>query len=164
METSESAGKPSVYVETTIISYLAASPSRDLVVAAHQQITHEWWNHQRERYDLFISQLVVDEASGGDAEAAERRLALLSDVPRLPLLPESLALAHEIIRAGLVPPKYATDAAHVALAAVHRMSYVLTWNCTHMANAAVKRRMEEFLRQAGFDPPILCTPEEMPEG
>ncbi len=154
---------PSLYMETTIISYLAAFPSRDLIVAAHQQITHDWWNSRRERYNVYVSALVAQEAAGGDPQASARRLQLLQGLPRLEILEESRTLAENLVRARLVPARSENDALHIAIAAVHGIRYLLTWNCTHMANADIRRNVEVFLRREGYQPPILCTPEEMPK-
>ena len=155
--------KPTVYLETTIISYLASWPSRDLVTAAHQQITHDWWTNQRGLFDAYVSQIVVDEASGGNPEAAARRVAVISHMPRLETLDEARGLAEALVSARLVPERYGNDAAHIAIATVHGMQYLLTWNCAHMANATVRRNVERFLVQQGYQPPILCTPTDLQE-
>ena len=118
-----------IYLETTVVSYLAARPSRDLRVAAHQQATSEWWMRRRGDFDLFASQLVVEEASAGDEEAASRRLEYLKDVPLLDLTDQSLALAEKLLTDAVVPTEAEQDALHIAVAAVHGMDYLLTWNC-----------------------------------
>ena len=127
-----------VYVETTVISYLAASPSRDIVVAAHQQLSKAWWD-QRARFELFVSQAVVDEASRGDASVAKRRLALLDDIPVLALSDDVHEFAKRLFAAGAVPAKAALDGLHIGVAALNHMQYLLTWNCAHIANAAAPR-------------------------
>jgi predicted nucleic acid-binding protein len=154
--------KSSVYVETSIVGYLTARPSRDLVRAAHQEVTSEWWTG-REAYELFISQLVLDEASAGDAGAAALRLEALRDLPLLELTPEAVALAQQFVRAAALPPKAAGDALHIALTAVHGVDYLLTWNCTHIANATMRPRIEAICRGEGFEPPVICTPLELVE-
>lgn len=153
--------KPTVYLETTVVSYLTAWPSRDLVMAAHQQITHEWWNNVRGGFDLFISQPVLDEAGAGDADAAERRLQVLSPLPLLEVTPEAVRLAQELINRTPMPPKAAIDALHVAVAAVHGMDYLMTWNCKHIANAVTRPVVEALCRAQGYRPPVTCTPEEL---
>src|SRR5207244_10393643 len=123
--------KPKIYLETTISSYLSAWPSRDLVTAAHQQITREWWQARHEQFELFVSQIVIQEAGGGDPDAAARRLDMLKDLPLLELTEEATALAQEFVEQVPLPEKAAVDALHIALAVVHGMDYLLTWNCTH---------------------------------
>ncbi|MCI0463869.1 MAG: type II toxin-antitoxin system VapC family toxin [Gemmataceae bacterium] len=138
--------KPLVYVETTIPSYLTAWPSRDLVRAAHQQLTREWWA-RRDRFDLYASRLVVQECQAGDAQAAVERLAALAGISLLEQTAEVGELA---------------DALHIATAAVHGMHYLLTWNCTHLANVVLRPQIEAVCRAAGYEPPLICTPEELP--
>ena len=154
---------PTVYLETTILSYLTARPSRDLVAAAHQRLTAEWWRVARPRFAVVASALVLQEAGAGDPEMARRRVALLAGVPLLAVGPEAVALAAEFVRAGLLPPKSSADALHVALAAVGRVDYLVTWNIRHLAGAVARRRIEGALRARGFEPPTLCTPEELLE-
>lgn len=153
---------PSIYLETTIVSYLTARPDRDLVRAAHQEMTREWWA-TRSAFDLFISQLVVDEASAGDADAARLRLDVLRDLELLELTAEATALAQELVRLAAIPSKAGADALHIAMAAVHGMDYLLTWNCTHIANAAMRPRIDAVCRAGGFEPPVICTPLELLE-
>ncbi len=157
------AERPSVYLETTVVSYLAARPSRDLRVAAHQQITEEWWTTRASAFELFISQLVVEEASAGDAEAAARRAGILGDLARLDLSDVCLELAEQLVADGAVPETAAEDALHVAVAAVHGMHYLMTWNCRHIANAATRSRIESTCATAGYEAPVICTPEELLE-
>ena len=154
--------KSTVYLETTVISYLAASPSRDVVVAAHQQITRGWWD-RRDRFELLISQAVLDEASRGDADAAARRSALLAGIPVLTLNDQVIDFAGQLLQGGVVPVKAHSDALHIAVAAVNRIAYLLTWNCTHIANAAIRGKIEGACRTAGLEAPIICTPEELME-
>lgn len=146
-----------------MISYLAARPSRDLRVAAHQQATSEWWTRRRDDFDLFASQLVVEEASAGDAEAASRRLGYLAGVPLLDLTNQSLDLAEKLLTDAAVPAEAEQDALHIAVAAVHGMDYLLTWNCRHIANATMRGQIEGACAEAGCDAPIICTPEELLE-
>ena len=150
----------SVYIETTIPSYLAAWPSRDLLQAARQQITHEWWQTQRHRYDLYISQGVLDEAAAGDADAATRRLAFIKELPQLTVTDSVRAVARAILEAGLLPPQAARDALHIAVASSYRIDVLLTWNCRHIANAAIIKELGKLVAQFGFELPVLCTPEE----
>lgn len=155
--------KPKAYLETTIVSYLAASSSRDIVIAAHQQITREWWE-RRTRFDLFISEAVVEEAARGDAVVAARRAALLAGIPVLDLDAEVYDVANRLVVARVVPAKALIDAIHIAVATVNRVEYLVTWNCTHIANAAVRGKIEQVCRSAGLQAPTICTPEELMEG
>ena len=153
-----------VYVETSIISYLAARPSRDLVTAGHQQTTHEWWANERGEFQLWASSLVLREASAGDPMAATARLHWLRDIPLLSITPEAERLSEALINQAALPSKAAADALHIATAAVHRVNYLLTWNCTHIANAVKRPQIERICRELGFEPPVLCTPEELTGG
>jgi len=152
--------KSTVYVETSVISYLAARPSRDLIVAAHQQISQEWWD-VRQHWSLSISALVVAESRAGDAEAARRRLALLDGVPLLHLNDAATELAEHLLNRAALPPSAKDDALHVAVATVHGVDYLLTWNCKHIANAQQRPRIEAVCRALGYRPPVICTPEEL---
>ena len=153
--------KPRLYLETTIPSYLTARPSRDLIVAGHQEITREWWEKRAATFRLYISQLVIDEASAGDPAAARQRLKALQDLPLLDITPETAELASSILAAGKIPRKAATDAAHIAIAAVHGMDFLVTWNCIHIANAAIAKALALICRQHGCECPVICTPEEL---
>lgn len=155
--------KPKIYLETTVISYLTSRPSRDLRLAAHQQATQDWWRDRRKAFDLYASQLVVQEASRGDEEAAQLRLDKLRDVLTLDATSESLGLAESILEQKLIPQKVAEDAAHIAIATTNGMDYLLTWNLKHIANAAIRGRVEALCRSEGYEPPIICTPEELME-
>ena len=154
---------PTVYLETTIIGYLASRPSRDLVTAANQQLTHEWWDERRQRYDLFVSEAVIAESSAGDPQAAQERLDLLADIPVLSGTEQAENLADELIRRIPLPDRAEVDALHIAVAAANGMDYLLTWNCTHIANAAFKHQIEAICRSAGLDPPTICTPQQLME-
>ena len=155
--------KPRLYVETTIPSYLTSRPSRDLIVAGHQQITREWWEKRRDAFQLYISQLVVDEASAGDPAAARERLKVIQDLPLLDITPEVEVLASGILASGIIPRKAATDAAHIAVAAVHGLDFLITWNCVHIANASIARAVAKICGQYGWECPGICTPEELLE-
>ena len=152
--------KPSAYIETTIVSYLTALPTRDLVRSAHQQVTHEWWS-ARSAFELFVSQFVLDEAAAGDSAAAERRLHVLEEIALLEVTEDAILLAGELVAGGGLPPNARVDALHVAVAAANGMNYLLTWNCKHIANGSTRGRIEELCRAAGFEPPVICTPLEL---
>lgn len=153
-----------VYIETTIISYLAARPSRDLIVAAHQQLTDEWWAQKRTAFDLYISQVVIQEASAGDQVMARKRLDLLSEIPLLEVNEAALEIAKGLLARGVIPARAAEDASHISIATVHGMDYLLTWNCKHIANAQMQKIVADTCRRAGYEPPIICTPEELMGG
>jgi hypothetical protein len=153
--------KPRVYVETTVPSYLTAWPSRDLIRAAQQQITREWWD-RRASFELFISRLVLVECQAGDANAASDRLAALTGLPLLEQTEAVATLAEALVRGIPLPPRAAADALHIATAAVHGLHYLLTWNCTHLANATIRPRIEAVCRAAGYEAPLICTPQELP--
>lgn len=152
-----------VYLETSVVSYLTARPSRDIVVAGHQQITHEWWETQRENFHLCISQLVFKEASSGDPQAASRRFDILKTMTLLETTGEALELARELVSEGALPPKAANDALHISIAATNGVPFLLTWNCRHLANAAMRPVIDRVCEQMNFAPPIICTPEELLE-
>jgi predicted nucleic acid-binding protein len=153
--------KPKLYVETTIPSYLTSKPSRDLIIAGHQQITREWWETRRDAFQIYISQLVVDEAGAGDPAAARERLRVIEDFPLLDITPDVEMLAAGILASGLIPKRAATDAAHIAIAAVHGLDFLITWNCMHIANAIMVRAVAAVCRRHGFECPVICTPEEL---
>jgi predicted nucleic acid-binding protein len=153
-----------VYLETSIISYLAARPSRDLVTAARQELTREWWGRRRASFEMFVSEAVIAEARAGDAEAAARRLAILADLPLLNITPEVTRLARALAKALGLPQQAAADAVHIATAACHGIEFLLTWNSTHIANAELRPAIEEVSRNSGYTPPILCTPDELMGG
>ena len=155
--------KRRVYIETSVVSYLASRPSRDVIVAGRQQLTHTWWEVRRPVFDLVISQVVLDEVRAGDPEAAQRRLAFLADVPSLDVTTEAAELAAISIERVPLPTQAAADAAHMAVAAYHGIEFLLTWNVAHIANATLRRRVENVCRDQGYGPPVLCTPDELME-
>ena len=150
-----------VYIETTVVSYLTARPSRDLIIAAHQQITNEWWENRRTDFDLYTSQFVIQESSAGDAAMAQNRLDALDGIPLLAVSKEALNLARILVEKGPLPEKAEVDALHISVATSHGMDYLLTWNCKHIANAEMQTGIGKLCRAAGFEPPVICTPEEL---
>lgn len=154
--------KSRVFLETSVISYLTASPSRDIVHAAHQQITREWWA-RRHRFDLYVSQAVLREAARGNPEAADRRLTAIQNIPVLAVSGDASELAELFLAKNALPAKAAVDAIHIAVAVVNGMDYLLTWNCTHIANAGIRARIEKICRDTDLYPPVICTPEELME-
>ena len=153
--------KAAIYIETSVISYLTADLSRDLIIAGHQKVTNEWWESRRSKFNLYISQLVIQEAGYGDKEAAKRRLEILADIPLLALKKEAVDLAHVFIKKVPIPSKSVEDALHIALATVNGMDYLLSWNCKHIANAELRKGIIKISQQKGYECPIICTPEEL---
>ena len=155
--------KRRVYIETSVISYLASRPSRDVVVAGRQQLTHTWWEVRRPAFDLVISQVVLDEVRAGDPNAAQRRLVFIADLPLLDVTTATAELAATLIERVPLPTQAGADAAHMAVAAVHGVDFLMTWNVAHIANATLRRRVEDICREQGYPAPILCTPDELME-
>lgn len=153
--------RAAIYIETSVVSYLAARPSRDIIVAAHQQLTLDWWENQRHQYDLFISQIVLEEAQAGDRQAAEKRLAVLENMPLLEIDESVIRLAETLVQSHAIPIKAVQDALHIAVACINGMDYLLTWNCKHIANAKMRSKIEQVCREEGYVAPIICTPEEL---
>jgi hypothetical protein len=152
-----------IYIESTIPSYVVARPARDIVQAARQQITRDWWEFRRADHELFTSQVVLDEVASGEMAKANERLALLAQIDLLDITDGAGALTKSILGSGLLPAAADRDAAHIALATVHEMDILLTWNCRHIANAAIQARLRKLADAAGFTLPVICTPEEMLE-
>ena len=154
--------KPTLYLETSVISYLAALPSRDPVTARNQRITREWWETRRMEYDLLTSEAVVREAGAGDRTFAARRLSFLSDVPRVDVRdPELVMLAGSLIRQVPLPGRAVVDAVHIAASAVYGIGYLLTWDVRHIANPVLRARIARVLETRGWSSPFLCTPTEI---
>ena len=155
--------RPTAYIETSVVSYLTARPSRDVVISAYQEITRVWWRDAPERFDLVASALVVAEAGAGDAEAARARLEALDAVKLLDATPNAEDLANELIRASAIPRQATDDAAHIAIAVTNGVDFLVTWNFRHIANAAMRSQIEQVCRREGYEPPIICTPNELME-
>lgn len=155
--------RPRIYVETSVVSYLTARPSRDLVTAARQALTRDWWERAPDRWDLAISALVIEEAARGDPTAAENRLRALRDLSSLDIGTDARDLAATLVESGIVPASEPEDALHVAIATVSKMDYLVTWNFAHLAGPDAKQRLLDGLRTLGHSPPLLTTPEELLE-
>jgi predicted nucleic acid-binding protein len=155
--------KPRVYLETSVLSYLVGRLSRDVIVLGNQELTRSWWNSRREEYDLFISEVVIGEATIGDVDLARQRLMLANELPLLAVTSEAERLAPFLLKAAGLAPNADTDALHMAVAAVHGMDYLLSWNCKHIANATIRRAIEKQCRASGYEPPVICTPQELTE-
>jgi hypothetical protein len=155
--------KPTVYLETTVIGYLATRVSGVLRIAANQQTTRDWWENQRQLAELFVSRLVIDECADGDATAAKERMAYLDGIPLLELSNEVSLLANELMTNVPLPPNAEVDALHISVAAVNGVQFLLTWNCKHIANPSLRPKIEYLCRQMGYEPPVICTPQEFLE-
>jgi hypothetical protein len=147
-----------------VVSYLCARPSRDLIVAAWQQVTHDWWNKHRKRYELFVSEFVLAEIAEGDPEAIRKRQKLVAAIPILAANDAALQLTREIMGRAKLPTRVADDVAHIAMSSVHGMDYLLTWNCAHIANPHWQIRLQAIIKESGFAMPVMCTPQAFLEG
>ncbi|MEK7275081.1 MAG: type II toxin-antitoxin system VapC family toxin [Candidatus Desantisbacteria bacterium] len=162
MGTDESA-MSTVYIESTVISYYTGRPSQDLIVAAHQQLTREWWENILPECSPFISQFVLDEISRGDHEAVNKRIKAIKGIPLLEVVEPIVNLGLEYFDAIGIPEKVRTDAFHIAIAVYHGLDYLVTWNCTHITGGRVRGIVEKINDKHGFVTPIICTPEELME-
>jgi len=150
-----------IYIESTIPSYVVARPARDLLQAARQQLTKDWWDLKRAKHELFTSQVVLDEITDGEAAMAQQRLDVMAQIKLLDLTDEANALTKDILASGLLAADADRDAAHIALATVHEMDILLSWNCRHIANAAIQARLRRLAEKSGYALPVLCTPDEL---
>ena len=155
--------KPSIYLETSVIGCLAMRLSGVLRMAANQQTTRDWWDNQRQQYDLFVSRYVIDECSRGDPQAAQERLAFLDGIPLLEVSDAVETLAQTLLRKVPLPAKAYLDALHISVAAMSGIEYLATWNCKHIANPALQKRILSVCRNMGCEPPVICTPHELLE-
>jgi hypothetical protein len=153
--------KPRVYVETSVISYLTARPSSNILLLARQQFTREFWDLRGLKFEALFSDLVLDEASAGDAVAAAARLAACEGLVALVINPGAQAFAQELIRTGAVPATEPEDALHIALATIHQMDYIASWNFAHLVGPAAKFKLQSKISALGHVPPIIATPEEI---
>jgi predicted nucleic acid-binding protein len=151
--------KKSLYLETTVVSYYVSRSSRDVITLAHQEITKEWWNRALKRFNIFISEVVLSEAGLGDHSLAEKRLQELKNLPLLELTDEVEKMARIYIERLKIPPKALRDAAHLAIASVHNIDYLVTWNCVHIANGEIIKQLLKVNEALGIKTPVICTPE-----
>ncbi len=149
-----------VYLETSIVSYYVARPSRDLVIAARQEITHEIWPVLQDNFDIYISALVIQETSRGDKEAAKKRLDAVSHIPVLEITQQVQEVAQSLINENAVSPEFEEDALHIAVASINGMDFLLTWNFSHINNAFKKSKIIRAIEKQGFIPPEICSPDE----
>jgi hypothetical protein len=152
---------PKVYLETSLVSYLTAWESGSVDVLAKQRSTREWWDSSQGRFEFFVSDVVLREARRGDGNAVQERLDLLESLPVLKPSPAAENLAVRLVLFSAIPKVAADDAAHVAIAAVNRMNYLLTWSFRHLNNASKRAHIAKVCAEAGFVAPEICTPEEL---
>jgi predicted nucleic acid-binding protein len=150
-----------VYIETSMVGYLTVRPSNNLILMANLEVTRKWWETRRSQFTLYISQVVLDEAAQGDSEMASKRLEILQSLPVLELNEAVQDLGAQFLTRSNLPPKASDDAIHIAAATVHGLDYLLTWNCRHIANAQIQRKLAEICLDFGYKLPIICTPYEL---
>ena len=150
-----------VYIETSIVGYLTARPSNNLILMANLEATRQWWDTRRVQFTLYISQVVLDEVARGDTEMATRRLEILRDFPLLEVSEAVQNLAVQFLAKSNLPPKAADDALHIAAATVYGLDYLLTWNCRHIANAQIQKKLSQISLDAGYELLTICTPYEL---
>ncbi len=155
--------KESVYIETSVVSYLVSRPSRDIIVAGHQQITYDWWKSSLTRFEIYISEIVIIESSQGDPDVSAKRLKELENFKILEIVPEVEDLGNLYLDKLRLPDKAKADAYHLAIATLHGMDYLISWNCRHIVNAVLRRIIENVNAELGYITPVICTPEELVE-
>ena len=163
MKVAQTQSKPRVYVETSLISYLSARQPKEAIPAARQQASVLLWQMQ-DAFEFFVSDTVIDEISAGDIFAAQLRLSFVANMPRLLETDEARALAVYLIESGTVPETSYLDALHIALAAVHGMNYIVSWNFKHIVGAQARNRITDALRAKGYTLVTIHTPDELTEG
>jgi len=152
--------KPTVYVETTVVGHLAGRQQSDIIVAARQLASRKWWD-VRERYQLFVSRIVLDECSAGDQLAAIERLELIGEISVLDTQTTAVALANSLVNRHGIPKTEPRDALHIAIAAVSGIEYLLTWNFKHIANPSTRDLIQRICQDSGYTPAIICSPDEI---
>jgi len=153
--------RETVYIETSILGYLTARSTKNLILAANIEVTKEWWEFRRSAFTLYISKVVLDEVARGDPEIAANRQEILDGVPLVELNQDVRSLAAQFLSRSNLPPKASDDAVHIAAATIHGLDYLLTWNCKHIANAQIQRKLEEISFDFGYQLPVICTPYEL---
>jgi hypothetical protein len=156
--------KPSVYLETSFVSHLVGRFASDIVIASHQRLAREWWNFRRNDFELYISEFVVDEIGKGHAALAAQRLEVVRNIQRINADEMTKSLGNRLVREIPLPPVANVDAYHIAIAAVNRIDYLLTWNCTHIANASIQGQIRKICAEEGLKAPVICIPPELMKG
>jgi predicted nucleic acid-binding protein len=155
---------PKVYLETSVVSYLVSRRNqRDLLVAANQELTDEWWEKRRTKFEVYVSAIVLAEAGRGDPTMASARLEVVRGLPLVQITPFTATLADALLKKTGLPRDANEDALHIAAAATAGLDYLLTWNCKHIANGVIVRRVNEIIRGHGLEPPLIYTPQELME-
>ena len=155
--------KPSVYLETSVISYCAAESSRDIVLLGKQTVTRDWWENHLSKFQTFLSPIVLEEIQRGNPKAASSRINLVKGVPLLGVNNEIIELAKTIYQEIQLPQKAQADAYHIAIPSFHQIDFLLTWNCSHIANPFIQRQLRRIIEACGYQPPVICTPQELLE-
>lgn len=156
--------KLSIYLDTSTISYLTTQGNRDLIIATHQQITQQWWQQQSHLFDLYVSELVWKEAQLGDSQEANKRLSIINQLQLLPMTPVAEQLGQHLIQKRILPPVAAADGLHIAIATIHGMDYLMTWNLKHIANPMIQKSVRKLIEAQGYEMPTFCTPEQLFSG
>lgn len=152
--------KQKIYIETSVVSYLVARPSRNIIIAAHQVSTSDFWNLLH-HYDVFVSDIVIQETSKGDESLAKRRIGLLTEFKILEIDGEVKNLARKFLSADVIPEKYPEDALHIAVAAANGMDIIVTWNFKHINNPFIREKIRKIIEANGWLCPEICSPEEL---
>jgi len=155
--------KQKIYIETSVVSYLNSRPSKNPITFGRQQLTHKWWKARRVSFEVVVSELVFQEASAGDGDAAKKRLRFLESIPSLKISEDAILLSEKLISNGPIPNEYGEDALHIAVCAVNGIDFLLTWNCKHLANAMHRQEIEKLVETHGYACPVICTPAELME-
>ncbi|PSF33032.1 DNA-binding protein [Aphanothece hegewaldii CCALA 016] len=150
-----------VYIETSIVGYLTVRKSNNLILMANAEITREWWENRRNQFTLYISQVVLNEVARGDDEIATRRLQMLQNFSLLVVNDIVENLAAQFLAKSNLPSKATNDAIHIAIATIYGLDYLLTWNCKHIANAQIQKKLSQISNDAGYELPTICTPYEL---
>jgi predicted nucleic acid-binding protein len=153
--------KETVYIETSILGYLTARSTDNLILAANMKITQDWWFNRSSLFDLYISEIVLEEITQGDTQIAQKRLNAVQNIPLLSVDEKALSLAEQFLLKSNLPVKAGTDAVHIAIATIHNMNYLLTWNCKHIANAQIQKKLTQISLEFGYEMPTICTPYEL---
>ena len=155
--------RPTVYIETSVVGFLTSRLPTDPIVKGQMLETRKWWTEHRTAFDVFASELVVQEASRGDAQAAAERLEALADLPLAPITDAARQLAEAFVAGHALPEKARIDALHLAICATSKISFLATWNCRHLANATLRAKIEKVCGENGYKSPIICTPPQLSE-
>jgi hypothetical protein len=153
--------KPTIYMETSVVSYLAARPSKDPVISGQQIGTRRWWKEKRRDYEIYISKLVWQEAAEGDKVAAKRRLKFIASMPWLQITRAVTGLARTLIKRKAIPPNAGNDATHIAIGAVYQIQFLLTWNFSHINNPATEELVRTVCSDHDYHCPVICAPDQL---